>query len=138
MSGDEAAAGDIEYRCFCIKNVHASLSLTSAKIYLQTTTGNASDAIAFAVEVPTSGDSTGSAQTVGGEGTAPTVNAGNVSNWSTATTKAAGVAINIGSHDANLDASEHVFVWTRRTVAAGAAAVTGETCTLRVEGDSAA
>jgi hypothetical protein len=136
VSGDESAAGDSEYRCYAIKNAHATLSLQNAKVYMQTTTGNASDVVSFAVEVP-SAATNGTCQTVGGEGTAPTVNAGNVSNWSTATTKATGIAMNLGAHDVNLDADEWIAVWVKRVISAGAAAADAETVTFRIEGDSA-
>lgn len=138
VSGAEASAGDTEYRCYCIKNTHASLALTNAKVYMQTTTGNASDVPSFAVEVPTGGDTNGTCQSIGGEGTSPTVNTGNCSNWSTATTYAGGVAVNIGAHDTELSAGEIIFVWTKRAVSAGAAAANAETVTFRLEGDSAA
>lgn len=138
ISGDEAAAGDTEYRCYCVKNTHASLALTNAKVYMQSTTGNASDTVSFAVEVPTGGDTNGTCQSIGGEGTSPTVNTGNCSNWSTAVTKATGVALNIGAHDTELSAGEIIFVWTKRVVSSGASAANSETVTHRLEGDTAA
>jgi hypothetical protein len=136
VTGDEASAGDTEYRCICIKNTNASLTLSDVKIWIQTDTGNAEDDISFAVEVPTGGDTDGYAQTIADESTAPTVNSGNVSDWSDATDKTNGLGVNQGSHDANLDAGEIVFVWIRRTISAGASAVSNETFTLRIEGDS--
>jgi hypothetical protein len=138
VSGAEASAGDIEYRCTCVKNEHATLSLQNAKVYIQTTTGVADDTIYIAVEVPTGGDTNGTCQTIANESAAPTVNTGNVSNWSQATTYAAGVAVSQGAHDANLDNAEIIFVWHKRDMTAGAVAVTAETYTIAVQGDSAA
>jgi len=119
VSGDERNAGDTEYRCFCIKNEHASESAANFKIYIDADTGSAADDISFAVEVPTGGDTDGYAQQIANESTAPSVGSGNVSDWSDATSYAAGVGVDQGSHDANLDAGEIVFVWVRRKVASG-------------------
>lgn len=137
VSGAEAAAGDTEYRCFCIKNGHATDSLYSAVVWISTDTGNAEDNISFAVEVPTTSDTAGTAQTIAGEGNAPTVNSGNVSNWSDATSKATGVAININAHDANLDAGEILFVWLKRVISAGASSVASESVSISIGGDTA-
>jgi hypothetical protein len=121
-----------------VKNDHASLSLQSPKIYISSTTGVSDDNLAFAIEVPTGGDTNGTCQTIADESTAPTVNAGNVSDWSTATNKTNGLGVDQGAHDANLDTKEIVFVWLRRTVGAGAVAVTAESATLAISGDTAA
>ncbi len=137
-SGAEATAGDTEYRCYCIKNEHASLELTTAKVYIYTATGNAQDVISFAVEVPTSSNTAGYAQTIVNESTSPTVNTGNCSNWSTASTYATGVAVNINAHDANLGVGEIIFVWLKRAVTAGAAAADAESVVIAIQGDSAA
>lgn len=138
ISGAEASAGDVEYRCFFVKNEHGSLSLTTAKFFLNTTTGNASNTVAFAVEMPASDDSTGSVQTVADESSAPTVNAGSCSDWSTATTYASGVAVNQGAHDTELSDTEIAAIWLKRTVSAGAAAAAAVTVTVAWQGDSAA
>ena len=138
VSGSEASAGDTEYRCYFYKNSHASLPLTSAKFYIDTATGNAQDAIAFAIEVPTTSDTTGSVQTIINESTSPVVNTGNCSNWSTATTYAGGVAVNINAHDTEMSISEIIGVWIRRVVSAGASAVNAETVTIACRGDTGA
>lgn len=137
VSGAEASAGDTEYRCLCFKNNHGSLSLQAAVVYMAAT-GAADDVISFAVEVPTGGDTNGYAQTIADESTTPTVNAGNCSNWSTATTRATGVSVAQGAHDNKLDAGEIVFVWVKRAVTAGAAAVTAESFQIMLVGDTAA
>jgi hypothetical protein len=138
VSGAEASAGDVEYRCYCYKNNHGSLSLQAPKIYISSTTGVSDDNLAYAVEVPTGGDTNGTCQTIADESTAPTVNAGNVSDWDTGTTPATGQGVDQGGHDANLDNGEIVFVWVRRTVGAGAVAVTAESATMAISGDTAA
>jgi hypothetical protein len=142
-SGAEAAAGDTEYRCFAIKNAHGSLALQNAKIWMQTTSGNASDLISFAVEVPQGDDSTGSCQTIANEGVSPSTAATfwsglSATQWSTGTNSTQGVAVNHGGHDADIGAGEIMFVWVKRVVAAGASAAAAETAHIRVSGDTAA
>lgn len=137
VSGAEASAGLTEYRCLCVKNSHGSLAAQASAFYISAT-GAADDVISFAVEAPTTSDTTGSAQTIASTTTAPTVNAGNCSNWSTATTRATGVGVNQGSHDNKMDAGEIMFVWIRRVVAAGAASVTAESFGILAGLDSAA
>lgn len=136
VSGAEATAGDTEYRCFCVKNTNGSDTLTDVKIWISTDTGNAEDDISFAVEVPTSSDTVGYAQTVVNESTSPNVNAGNVSNWSDATSKGTGVAVNINAHDADMGPGEIIFVWLRRIVSAGASSAAAETVTISAGGDA--
>jgi hypothetical protein len=54
--------------------------------------------------------------------------------FSTPTTKAAGLAL--GSPD--IPAGQHIAVWFRRSVNAGAAAVASNSYAIRVEGDTSA
>jgi hypothetical protein len=136
VAGSESSAGDTEYRCYCVKNTHATDTATTVKIYIGVDSGNGQDDISFAVEVPTGSLTTGNAQSVGNESTAPSVGSGNVSPWSDAVTYATGVGVNQGGHDANLDLSEIVFVWTRRTITAGAAAKANERIILMTDFDT--
>ena len=138
VSGDEASAGRTEYRCICIKNAHGSLDLTDAVVYLSDEDIGGSNELYFAVEVPTTNDSTGSCQTIGNETTDPTVNSGNVSDWSQATTKGTGVTLDINAHDADLGSGEIVFVWLKRVIAASASAAAAVAFTVKIEGDTAA
>jgi len=135
VSNAERVAGSIEYRCFCIKNTNVIDSIVDAKIWIETDTGTAEDDVSFAVEVPTGGDTDGNAQTIASETTAPTVGSGNVSAWSDAISKGAGVGVDQGAHDADLGPGEIVFVWVRRVIAAGASPAT-HTIILRIEGDA--
>lgn len=147
VSGSEASAGDTEYRCIAIQNKHASLELQGAKVYLAESDVGAGNVISFAVETPATANLTnGNAQTVANESTVPSsINTTNhngvgsgVSDWSTATTFAAGVAVNLGGHDANLGVDELIFVWIRRVIGAGASAASAVNFTVRIEGDTAA
>lgn len=146
VTGSEAASGDTEYRCYCIKQNHATQTLSDVKIWIEIPVNDADATISFAVETPQTANLTnGNAQTIADESTAPVVNMTNhngigsgISNWSTATTKATGVGVNQGAHDANLDPGEIVFVWVRRVYAAGAGIATGVSVSLRIEGDTPA
>ena len=147
VSGAEASAGDTEYRCLVIQNKHAALELTDAKIYLQDADIGGTNVLSFAVEVPETANLTnGDAQTIANESTVPSsINTTNhngvgsgVSDWSTATSYAAGVAVNLGGHDVNLGVDELVFVWVRRVIDAAASAASAVNFTVRIEGDTAA
>lgn len=122
--GDEAAAGDIEYRCIYVHNAHGSLTLENAVIWIDANTPSADTTIAIGL-----GTSAINAteQTVVNESTAPVT-----VTFSSPSTKGAGLAIG------NLPFGQHKAVWVRRTVTAGAAAVNSDTFSLRVAGDTAA
>lgn len=139
VTGSEASAGDTEYRCFCVKNTHGSDTAYNVSIYNSVITGNADDVISFAVEMPAEGSETdGAAQTVANESTAPTVNAGRVSDWSTATTKGTGVGTDQDYHDAHLDPGELAYIWIRRVISASASAANNERYAIAVAFDTAA
>jgi len=139
VSGSEASDGDTEYRCFCVKNTSGVDTAYNVQVYLGVATGNSDDDIAFAVEVPQTFLVTGSAQgPVATEGTAPSVNSGGVSDWSTASTRETGVGADQGSHGADLGPGEILYVWLRRTVAVGASAANNERYGIAVAFDTAA
>ena len=147
VSGDEAADGDTEYRCYCIKNENASLPLLAPKIWIKTAVDDADATMAFAVERPAlSLATTGPAQgPVASEGIGPTVNISSsvgvgsgISDWSTAASKASGVGMNLGTHGVDLSMSELIYVWTRRVYASGAGAQASVSVSFTVEGDTAA
>lgn len=123
VSSGEATAGDIEYRCFYAYNAHATLTLTSAKVFIQAQTSSADTDIALAL----GGEGkNGTAETVANEGTAPTGES-----FSQPASYAAGLALG------DLAPGDYFPIWIRRTVNAGAAAAT-DTWTIRVQGDTAA
>lgn len=66
VTGDESLAGDTEYRCFGIKNSHATLTWEAVKVFISANT-QADDSISIAVEKPISGV----VQTIENESTAP-------------------------------------------------------------------
>jgi hypothetical protein len=124
VSGDESAAGDVEYRAFYVFNNHASLTLLSPVIWISALTSSSDDEVDLAVGTSAVN---GTEQTVSTESTAPT----GVS-FSRPTSKAAGLALG------DIPAQQHRAVWVRRTVNAGAAAFTNNAFTIRVEGDTQA
>lgn len=124
VTGTEAAAGDIEYRCIYVHNAHASLSLDNAVAWLAANTPSTSTDMAIGI-----GTSALNAteQTVADEQTAP---AGVT--FSAAASKGAGISLG------SIPAGQSRAIWLRRTVSAGAAAVSSDTFTVRTEGDTAA
>ncbi len=122
--GDEAAAGDIEYRCFYVHNAHASLTLENAVVWIDANTPSADTTIAIGLGTAAIN---ATEQTVANESTAPTS-----VTFSSPASKGAGLAIG------NLPFGQHKAVWVRRTVSAAAAAVNSDTFSIRVAGDTAA
>lgn len=124
VSGDESAAGDIEYRCFYVQNNHGTLTLQSAVIWISQLTPSAHTEIAIGLDPAAVGSS---GTTIANESTAPA----GVS-FSAPTTK--GAALSIG----NMGPGQQKAIWVRRTVNAGAAAVNSDNAIIRIEGDTAA
>jgi hypothetical protein len=123
VSGAESSAGDTEYRCFYVHNNHATLTLQTAVIYIQTNTPSADTDISIGLD-PIGVN--GVATTVANEGTAP---AGVVFSQ-----PSSGAPLNIG----NIAAGQKQAVWVKRVVSAGAAAVNADSVILKVQGDTAA
>lgn len=122
--GDEAAAGDIEYRCIYIHNNHGSLTLENAVVWIDANTPSPDTAIAIGLGTSAIN---GTEQTVVNEDTAPVTTV-----FTSPTNKAGGLAIG------NIPFGQHKAVWIRRTVTAAAAAVNSDTFSIRVAGDTAA
>ena len=119
----DSAAGDTEYRCIYVHNNHGSLTLQSAKIWIQANTPSGTTSIAIAL----GGEGlNGTAETVGNENTAPTGET-----FSEPANEGAGLSLG------NIPFGQHYPVWVRRTVDAGTAAA-ADSFTLRVKGDTAA
>lgn len=124
VSSSEASAGDTEYRCIYIHNANASLTMESAKIWIQSNTPSTDTTIAIGL-----GTSSINAteQTIPDESTAP-------SGVSFSSPSTEGAALSLG----NIPAGQHKAVWVRRTVNASSAAYNNDTFTLRVKCDTAA
>lgn len=124
VGSSEASAGDTEYRCIYVHNGHGSLTMESAKIWIQANTPSTDTAIAIGLGTSSIN---GTEQTVVDESTAPS----GVSFSSPATE---GAALSLG----NIPFGQHKAVWVRRVVNASSAAYTNDTFTLRVKCDTAA
>ncbi len=124
VGSSEAAAGDTEYRCIYVHNNHGSLTMESAKIWIQANTPSADTTIA--VGAGTSAIN-GTEQTVADESTAP-------SGVTFSSPSVEGSAVSLG----NIPSGQHKAVWVRRVVNASAAAYTNDGFTLRVKCDTAA
>lgn len=129
VSAGEAALGDIEYRCAYLKNTHATDSLASVKLWIQSNTPSTSTVIAIALDPAgiTNGVSPPAAVSSPlDENNPPPGVDFNLSPLPVDET----TAISIGT----LDASECIAVWFRRTVTALAPAAAHDASTYRVEG----
>ena len=128
VSGPEAAAGDIEYRCIYVKNNHGSLTWEAVAAFIQSQTTSGDTSLDIGLDPAGNGDgsSTGVATTIANENTAP----GGVS-FSAPSTYAGGLSIG------NLTTTQVRAVWIRWTVSAAAAAFNTDTTVLRAQGDTA-
>lgn len=129
VSGAENAASDVEYRCVFIHNSHATLTLQNAVVYVSG--GDPAGGAIIAIGVDTTaisaiGSGSDQALTVANESTAP---AGVT--FSLPTTAGGGLALG------NIGPGQCKAIWIRRT-ANNTAAVSGETMTLAISGDTAA
>ena len=122
VSGAESSAGDVEYRCLYVQNAHGSLTLQAAIAWIEALTNSAQTEFDIAL----AGEAVGvAAETIANESTAPS---GEV--FTRPTSKGAGLSIG------DIPAGSYKAIWIRRTVTAGASAVS-DSGTIRVEGDSA-
>lgn len=124
VSSAEGTAGDTEYRCFYIKNTHATLTLQSAKEYIKTQTPDADTSAEIGLGTAAIN---GNEQSVVNENTAP------VGVTFTALT-GTGNALAIG----DIPAGQHMAIWVKRIVTAGAAAVNADSVVVTTIGDTAA
>jgi hypothetical protein len=124
ITGAESLAGDTEYRCFYVKNAHATDALYDVKIYIGTQTSG-DDAIQIGLDLAGVGDgsATGVADTIADENTAPDP----AVSFSTAADLSNGLNIS------QLSAGECRAVWQKRVVPSSTSnATTSDTSTLIV------
>jgi hypothetical protein len=124
VTGAEALAGDVEYRCLYVTNSHGSLTLYAATVWLSVNSPSTDTAIAIGLGTAAVN---AEEQTVGNESTAPS----GVS-FSAPASYAAGLLIG------DIPAGQHKAIWVRRTVGSSAAAYNSDGYTLDVQGDSGA
>ena len=124
VSGSEATAGDTEYRGHYVKNTHGTLTLQNAKIWIETQTTSANDAVAIAL----AGEGLNATmETIANESTAPVGET-----FSAPASYAAGLSLG------NVAAGQIYGIWTRRVVDAGASAINANSYQLKVQGETAA
>lgn len=124
VSSAESSAGDTEYRCVYVKNTHGSLTLQSAKVWIQTNTPSTDTAVEIGLG---SSAVNGTEQTVANENTAPT-------SVTFGTANGEGNALSIG----NIPSGQHKAVWIKRIVSANAAAYTDDSYVISYSGDTSA
>lgn len=118
----ELTLGDVEYRCFYIKNEHGSLSLLAATIWISSNTPSPDSTIS--IGLGTSGI-LGTEQTIGNESTTPV----GVS-FSAPTSLATGLIIG------NLPSNGTKAIWVRRTITASASLYANDRVTINISGDT--
>jgi hypothetical protein len=124
VSGDESAAGDIEYRGIYVKNKHGSLTWTTVKAWISSLTASTDDEIAIAL----ADEGVNAAmETIVNESTAPVG-----PSFSSPTTKGTGLSLG------DIPAGQYYGLWVRRTVTAAAAAYDNDVGTIKCEGDTSA
>jgi len=123
VTGDEASAGDTEYRALFVKNEHANLTWQNVVVWIDTETPGA-DSIDISVEGT---NATDQIQTIVDESTAPTA-----ISFSHVTSKATGLSLG------NIPAGSASGIWMKRIVPESCAAYTGNSMILKVEGDTPA
>jgi len=124
VSSSEALAGDVEYRCVYVKNTHATLTLQTAKVFIQTNTPSADTAVRIGLGTAAIN---ATEQTVVNESTAPI-------GVTFATAINEGAALLIG----DLVPGAQKALWYERTVIAGAAAYNADSVIVQLKGDTAA
>lgn len=123
VSGAEAAAGDIEYRCIYVKNAHGSLTWQSVVLWIDSLTSDADTEFDIGLDGAAVGSTASS--TSSDENTAPSP----AVTFSRPTSKGAGLSIG------DIPAGSRKAIWIKRTVTAGAAAAS-DTGSIRCEGDT--
>lgn len=129
ISGDQNAAGQVDYRCFFIHNSNGSLTYQNVVCWIDSqVSGGADVAIAVDTTAPSAiGSSTAQALTVASSTTAPA----GLTFSTTAINKATGLSIG------NVPAGSCAAVWLRRT-ANNSAALSNDGATIGLSGDTAA
>jgi hypothetical protein len=124
VSSAESSTGKTEYRCIYVKNTHGSLTLQSAKVWIQTQTPSTDTSIEIGLG---SSAVNGTEQTVANENTAP-------SGVTFGTAAGEGNALSIG----NIPSGQHKAIWIKRIVGAAAAAYNDDSYVISYSGDTAA
>jgi hypothetical protein len=122
VSAAESTSGDTEYRCFYVHNGHATLTLTAAKVWIQTNTPSADTNLQIGLGTSAVN---GTEQTVADEQTAP-------SGVSFSAPANEGASLSIG----DIPPGQHKAIWVRRIVGAAASAFSADSGVIRVKGNT--
>jgi hypothetical protein len=120
ITGDQSAAGYVDYRCMYVHNGHATLTWLSTVVWVSALTLSTDDEVDIGLGTSAIG---GVEQGPLGSTTTPPTSVG----FSRPTTK--GTALAIG----DIPAGSHKAIWIRRTTDAGAQAYTNNTYAIRVD-----
>lgn len=124
VNSEEAASGEVSYRCIYVKNTHSTLTLLSSYVYIDTNTPNTDTEIGIGLG---SSAINATEQTIVNKTTAPSA---------ITFTELTGVGNKIVIGD--LLPSETKAIWVRRTVNAGAGAATADSATIKFGGGTLA
>src|SRR5687768_7841075 len=124
VSSAESSTGDTEYRCIYVKNTHGSLTLQSAKVWIQTQTPSSDTSIEIGLG---SSAVNGTEQSVANENTAPT-------SVTFSTAAGEGNALSIG----NIPNGQHKAIWIKRIVGTNATAANDDSYVISYAGDTSA
>ena len=124
VGSEESLAGDTEYRCFYFENNHATLTLLSAKVFVEAETPSPDTSVEIGLG---SSGIDGTEQTVADENTAPTG-----VTFSTALGEENALVIG------DLGPQQVIPIWVKRVVAQNAAAYNNDGATVVLKGDTAA
>jgi hypothetical protein len=115
-SAAEAVAGDVEYRAIYLHNANATDTMTNAVAYISSNTPLAGSTIDIGVGTAAIN---GTEQTIADESTAPTG-----VTFSAPANADSGIALG------NIPAGQHIAIWLRRTITAGAGSSPSDAFTI--------
>jgi len=124
ITGDEAFAGDTEYRCFAFKNTHATLTAIGGKLFVNQDSTSANTTMSIGLDPA---GKNGTATTIATESDAPSG-----VTFSAPTSKATGLTV------PDLAPGDFINVWVKRVVTAGMTAVDDDNWILELDIDTAA
>ena len=124
VSGDEASAGDIEYRGIYVTNTHGTITLTGAKVWISSQTPSADSDIYIALADE---GLTAAMETIGDESTPPT-------GPSFTQPSSFGTGLSLG----DMDPADYYGIWIRRNITSPASAANADAYTLSVQGETTA
>lgn len=126
VQGAETISGDTEYRCFYVKNNHATLDFNNVKVWISQKTPAATEEIQIGMGTASKG---GTEQSVANENTTPTgVTFIDASTSST--------ALDVGDLSNSAGGNSHKAIWIKRIVNPNTKAFKSNFFVIRVEGVS--